>query len=99
MTLLQINLVDVLSESSPDDCVIIWSPELRAGPNGSVVNTRRKEIWLTNGVGEDEVIPGRMNVQISCKGVRDTSVREVDVPDQVSVTLAELLWPSVVPGV
>ena len=64
MTLLEINLTDVLLETEPDDKVIVWAPVMREGPDGQLVGTRRKEIPLTDGVGADEVVPGPLMVQV-----------------------------------
>lgn len=90
MTLLEINLTDVLSETDPDDRVVVWAPVLREGPSGALIGTRGKAIPLTDGVGSDEVVPGPLMVQVQCKAMSDTRPREVVVPDEGPVTLTGL---------
>ena len=91
MTLLEINLTDVLSETDPDDRVVVWAPEFREGPAGQLVGPRRKSIPLVDGVGSDEVVPGPLMVQVQCKAMSDTSPREVAVPEEGPVTLTALM--------
>ena len=80
MTLLEINLTDVLSETDPDDRVVVWAPAFREGPDGQLVGPRQKAIPLVDGVGSDEVVPGPLMVQVRCKAMSDTLPREVVVP-------------------
>ena len=91
MTLLEINLTDVLLETDPDDKVVVWAPVMREGPAGQLVGPRRKSIPLTDGVGSDEVVPGPLMVQVQCKAMSDARPREVVVPEEGPVTLTGLL--------
>ena len=91
MTLLEINLTDVLLETDPDDKVVVWAPVMREGPAGQLVGPRRKSIPLVDGVGSDEVVPGPLMVQVQCKAMSDARPREVVVPEEGPVTLTALL--------
>lgn len=92
MTLLKIDLKDVVGEVCPSDHVRVWAPAHREGPNGETVNPRPVKIPLVNGVGEQEVFPGPLVIEIVAHDSRqDTRAKQVDIPDQASITLTEAL--------
>lgn len=91
MTRLVIDLSDVLDEYHDDDAVVVWSPHHRQGSRGQVVNTAQKRIRLTAGKANQEVEPGPLMVKIQCRGLSDTSPKEVIVPDGAWVSLWRLL--------
>lgn len=93
MTKLVINLRDVIEEVHPSDHLRVWAPTHRAGPNGETVTTRPVKIPLVDGVGEQEVLPGPLVIEIVAYDARqDTRAKQVVIPDDVDeITLAELL--------
>lgn len=89
MTLLLINLVDFLRETDPDDRVVVWSPVLTEGTDG-FVRPRVTTIPLSDGVGQRELEPGPLMIQIQCRALAETRPRKVNVPDQESISLLDL---------
>lgn len=91
MTTIIVDLHSAGHESHPDDKVKVWSPINREGTGGVTVSTAVTTIALVDGQGQQEVEPGPLMIQLQCRGISDTASKEVNVPDQASVSLWELL--------
>ncbi len=91
MTLVNIDIKNVASETHPDDRVVFYSPELREHPNGGLVSTAETVVPLSDGMGDVELAPGPVTVTFQCRGIADTKPKRGTVPDEGPVELGDVI--------
>ena len=91
MTLVNIDIKNVASETHPDDRVVFYSPTLREAPGGGITSTAETVVSLVDGVGEIELVPGPVTVTFQCRGIADTRPKSGTVPDEGTVDIAEVI--------
>lgn len=91
MATLTIDVSDFGAASHPDDFVTLWSPIFRrVGTTSKLVSTAPRRVYLTAGKASVDVEPGPLAVEMHCRNVADSAVREFNVPDGGG-SLAELV--------
>ena len=91
MATLTIDISDFGAASHPDDFVTLWSPIFRrVGTTSKLVSTAPRRVYLASGKASVDVEPGPLAVEMHCRNVVDSSVREFNVPDGGG-SLAELV--------
>ncbi|MDO5374228.1 MAG: hypothetical protein Q4F10_12310 [Corynebacterium glutamicum] len=91
MTLVNIDIRNVASETHPDDRVVFYSPTLREAPGGGLVSTAEQVVPLVDGVGEIDLTPGPVTVTFQCRGISDTRPKSGTVPDTGPVDIADVI--------
>lgn len=93
MTTVVINVGDFGAQSQPGDAVILAAPAFRESHSGTtLVSTAPRRVELVNGNATvDGVEPGPLLVAFHCRNIRDSSPKQVIVPDNGTVTLSELM--------
>lgn len=91
MTLVNIDIKNVASETHPDDRVVFYSPTLREAPGGGITSTAETVVPLVDGVGEIELVPGPVAATFQCRGISDTRPKSGVVPDVGPVGIEEVI--------
>lgn len=91
MTLVNIDIKNVASETHPDDRVVFSPPHVRERPDGGLVSTAEQVVHLVDGVGKIELVPGPVTVNFQCRGISDTRPKSGTVPDEGAVDVAEVI--------
>ena len=91
MTQVIFDVVDLVGEVHPGDTVSVWPPYVASTVDGRVRSTRKIDLLVDEGPVTEDIEPGPMVVQLQCKGIADTKPRTVTIPDEGTVTLANLL--------
>lgn len=91
MTIVNIDIKNIASETRPDDRVVFYSPELREHPGGGLVSTAEQVVHLVDGVGYVELVPGPVTVAFQCRGISDTRPKRGTVPDVGPVELGDVI--------
>lgn len=102
MTVVNINLKNVGSNTSPVDSVTFYSPVYRDGvTNNELVSTAEQHVPLVDGVATVDLIPGPVRVHFRVKGIADTVAKDGIVPDSGPVTLNAVIKDSLnyTPGI
>ena len=95
MTVVNINLKNVGSGTSPIDSVTFYSPVYRDGATTSeLVSTAEENVPLVDGVAAVDLIPGPVRVHFRVKGIADTVAKDGIVPDSGPVSLNAVLQDS-----
>lgn len=94
MTLVNIDIKNVASETHPDDRVVFSSPTLREAPGGGITSTAETVVPLVDGVGEIELVPGPVNATFQCRGISDTRPKSGTVPDVGPVGIEDVIGES-----
>ncbi|MGO3084274.1 hypothetical protein [Ancrocorticia populi] len=93
MTRIIIDATDAGGVARKGDQITFYAPEIRPGPGSRITHTRAWTVELTSGKATVEnVVPGPIVVRVITAGApRGNAEFKVVVPDQESVTLADLL--------
>lgn len=91
MTLVNIDIRNVASETHPDDRVIFQSPTFREAPDGGIISTAETVVPLVDGIGEKELAPGPVIVRFQCRGITDTRPKRGTVPDDGEVGIEDVI--------
>ena len=95
MTVVNINLKNVGSNTSPIDSVTFYSPVYRDGAtNNELVSTAEENVPLVDGVAAVDLTPGPVRVHFKVKGIADTVAKDGIVPDSGPVSLNEVIKES-----
>lgn len=91
MTLVNIDIKNVASETHPDDRVVFSPPHVRERPDGGLVSTAEVVVPLVDGVGEIELVPGPVTVTFQCRGIADTRPKSGTIPDTGQVDIVDVI--------
>lgn len=93
MTTIVIGVGDFGAQAQPGDAVILSVPTFRENHTGTgIVSTAPRRVELVDGSATvEDVEPGPLLVVFHCRNIRDSSPKQVIVPDSGTVTLAELM--------
>lgn len=92
MTVVNINLKNVGSNTSPIDSVTFYSPVYRDGTTTSeLVSTAEQHVYLVNGVGSVNLAPGPVRVRFAVRGIADTVAKDGIVPNDGPVSLNDVI--------
>lgn len=91
MTLVNINIKNIASETYPDDLVIFRSPTFRESPSGGITSTAETAVPLVKGIGSKELTPGPVVVVFQCRGISDTRPKSGTVPDAGPVSIEDVI--------
>ena len=91
MTQVVFDVVDLVGEVHPGDTVSVWPPHVTATVDGRVQSTRKIDVLVDEGPVTEDIEPGPMVVQLQCRGIVDTKPRTVTIPDEGTITLANLI--------
>lgn len=92
-----IDLADFGAETHSDDHVLMWAPVMRGSASRAdgIVSTAQRRIPLVDGQASvEDVEPGPLNVIFQCRGVADTGVKSVTVPEDMEEVSLRLLLES-----
>lgn len=89
---LSIDITSIGIESAPGDAVVLSSPVIRESLSrpGGLVSTAPFVAELTDGKTTVEVEPGPVVVSFRCRNIRDSTSKEVNIP-QEDCSLADVL--------
>ena len=93
MTTIIIAVGDFGAQSQPGDAVILSAPAFRESHSGAtLVSTAPRRVELVDGSATvDGVEPGPLLVSFHCRNIRDSSPKQIIVPDSGTVALSELM--------
>ena len=93
MTIVEIDITNVASETHPDDRVVLYAPANR-NQAGHIISTATTEIPLVDGKGSKELSHGPVVVRFECLGIADTREKIGYIPESVGddpVSLADVI--------